>query len=324
MIRNSYCRVTVGGNEVSILDAEVSEGFRQTTSRCSFSVSDITGLNLNQLVTIEMGYAGDHAQIFQGYVDEIVETRMPGTYQLEGRDILKRAIEHFLVSEDIYSPWARADIPAECLVQELLLECGITGYSGAGTDYTFGVNNNPAEFNLMSVWDAIKQICNIIAYNCWAENGTVYFDRVFPVPSGIPVATLNVGDVGSIISINYTYNTDNLRNKVVVFGKSPIYAEAHEESPYLPAGFYKTAIVSSELIGSQSMADDSAKYNLELYNKLTETLSVEIEGNHNIRCRDTVRVTEPFTGMSAADWFVFAVSHRFDAQGYKTSLNLSR
>jgi len=133
-----------------------------------------------------------------------------------------------------------------------------------------------------------------------------------------------VGSLGNIEIIEYAFSTEELRNKVVVFGRDDIYAEASAASPHLPSGFYKTAIVSSELIDTQDMADDSATYNLELYNKLTENLRVEAEGNPLVRCRDIVGVTEPFTSMAADLWFVYAVDHDLDENGYSMSLTLSK
>lgn len=335
--RHLYCNAVIGGIPVDILNLEVTEGHKQTTARFSLETEDITGLNLNQAVSIDLGFADNHGQIFVGYVDEIAESAWPGIYSISGRDVLKRAIEHFIVTTDLEHPWGRENIDAAWLVRDLLKEAGITSYSAGASSFDFGTSH-PAEFNLMSVWDAITQICNILAYNCWAENGTVYFARVFPVPT-LPAPPgskhFDVGAGGDIEVIDYQYNTDNLRNKVIVFGRDGIYAarqsattpcagDPSSNCTYLPAGFFKTAIVSSEMIDEQSMADSSAQYNLELYNKLTESLRVEAEGDYTVRCRDTVTVTEPFTGMSDDAWFVYAVTHRVDESGYRTILTLAR
>jgi len=329
-----FTDVQINGNPVDILSLEVSEGYKQTCARFSLDTDDITGFDLNDVVTIDMGFDAAHGPIFQGYVDEITETRMPGTYSVEGRDVLKRAIEHFIVSTDIDHPWSRENIAAENLVRDLLSEAGIGAYVGAATAFTFGTSS-PAEFNLMTSWDGIRLICNILAYTCFAENGVVYFKREFPVPVAPSTHSFDVGNAGDIVLIDYGYNPDNLRNKVVVFGKSGIYAERHEDDTpnpwppparksFLPANFYKTAIVSSELIDLQSMADSSAQYNLELYNKLTEFIRLETIGDYLVRSRDTIDVTEPFTGMVADEWFIYSVSHRIDDSGYTMSLNLSR
>ncbi len=322
-IRTLYDDVTIGGNSVDIKQVEVSEGYKQTTATFNVELEDAAGLEVNDEVEIDIGYTDSHGVIFEGYVDNIQYNRLPGTYTLTGRDILKLAQEHYIVSTDLENPWSRNNISAEDLVEDLLAEASITSYSGAATGFTFGVQND-AEFNLMASWDAISTICRILAYNCWAENGVVYFDRVFPIPDVSASQAFTVGDSGNIIVIEYGYSTDNLRNKVVVFGLLPIYAEASIASPYLPDGFYKTAIVSSELIDSQSMADDSAAYNLDLYNKLTESARIDAPGIYTVRCRDTISITEPFTGMDEDLWFVYSITHTLGPNGYTMSISLSR
>lgn len=331
-VKNLYTDVTVGGNPVDIISIEVTEGYRQTTATCNIETEDITGVSLNGAIIADIGYDSSHGVIFRGLVDEISETRPPGIYTISGRDILKRAMEYFLVTTDIEHPWSRENIAAENLVRDLLAEAGIVGYAGDTSNFTFGVQG-PAEFNMMTSWDAVNMINNILAYYTYAEDNIVYFQRMFPVP-GASTNILRVGNVGNIELIDYGYNTDNLRNKIVVFGKSPITAEASRADSWdprvgayvqlLPVDFYKTVIVSNELIDTQAMADGAVNYNLDLYNRLTEFMRVECEGLYTVRCRDTVTVIEPFTGMSSDDWFVFSASHRIDDNGYRMSLNLSR
>lgn len=320
-IKNLY--LSIGGDYADITEIqsiEVNETFGQPCARFSLETRDTGSFDLNDAITITVGYTGDTGEIFQGYIDEIKSTRRPGTYEITGRDVLKRAIEHWIVTTDLDNPWSRRNISAENLVRDLLAEAGITDYSGETSNFTFGVSG-PAEFQLVSVWDSIHKIMNILAWTCYAENGTVYFSSLQPAPSGSPSSTLVVGNDGDIEQINYEYSTENLRNKVVVFGKDGIYAEASAVSPYLPPDFYKTAIVSSELIDLQSMADQAATYNLNLYNKLTEVTRVDIEGRAGIRARQTITVTEPFTGINS-DWFVYSVTHRLDESGYVTTLHL--
>jgi len=318
-----YSDISINSNPVEILSVEVTEGHKQAAARITLELSDISGVELNHPITADFGYTSSHGNIFTGYIDAITETRMPGIYRLEGRDIVKRAMEHFIVTTDLENPWSRNNIPAENLVRDLLAEAGITNYSGDATSFTFGVSC-PAEFNLIAAWDAVTQVCNILAYNCYAKNGTVYFKRVTPVPAETATKTLTIGNSGNILTEEYSRSTDNLRNKVVVFGRPPIYAERSIVSPHLPSGFYKTAIVSSELIDLQSMADSSAEYNLALYNKLTESVSIEIAGDYTVRARDTVEIIEPFLSMYGDKWFVFSVSHNLSERGYITRLNLTR
>lgn len=318
--------ITVGGkydDVTSIISAEVTEAYKQPCARFRLEVEDTGSFGINDDITITMGYQGDTAQIFEGFIDSITSTRRPGVYEIAGRDIIKFAIEHWIVTTDLDAPWSRSNISAEDLVRDLLIEASVTDYSGDTSNFTFGVSN-PAEFQLVSSWDAIERICNIIAWRCYAENGTAYFKDLPPEPSGSPSAYIRRGEGGEIIQIGYETSTENLRNKVVVFGRDGIYAEASAESPYLPAGFYKTAVVSSELIDSQSMADDAADYNLALYNRLTEAVRLDILGDSSIRARQTVNVLEWFTGVDG-DWFVYSCTHRMDESGgYTTQLRLLR
>ena len=317
--------VTVGGNYTdidSVISVEITEAYKQPCARFRMEVESKGSFEVNDDITVTLGYQGDTNKIFEGFIDTITSTRRPGIYQITGRDVIKMAIEHWIVTTSLDEPWSRSNISAENLVRDLLAEAGITDYSGDTSNFTFGVSH-PAEFQLLSAWDAVERICNILAWRCYAKGGTVYFKNLKPEPSGSPVAYIRRGDDGELTRISHDVSTENLRNKVVVFGRDGIYAEASEESPYLPEGFYKTAIVSSELIDTQSMADDAAAYNLELYNRLTETVKIDIIGDSNIRARDTINVREHFTGVKG-NWFVYSCTHRLDKDGYTTEMHLLR
>jgi len=307
---------------VGVTSIEVNEAYKQPCSRFRLEVYDYGSFGLNDYITIDMGFTGSSGEVFQGFIDSIGSTRRPGIYEIIGRDVIKRAIDHWIVTTDLENPWSRSNISAESLVHDLLAEAGITSYSGETSNFTFGITS-PAEFQIVSSWDAIERICMIIAWRCYARDGTVYFSSIKPEPSGAPVKNLRVGDSGNITNIKYEVSTDNLRNKVVVFGKEGIYAQASAESPYLPEGFYKVAIVSSELIDRQSMADDAADYNLILYNRLTEVAQCDLLGMYDVRARDTINIIEPFTGITG-DWFVYSATHRLDQNGYTTQLHLMR
>lgn len=332
-IETLYLDINSGAIDLDdIISLEVTEGYKQATARFNFETYSLGGLDLNDDITIDIGYSGDHGQVFEGSVDTITTTRRPGVYEVTGRDILKRAIEHMLVTTDLDNPFSRRNISAENLVRDLLAEAGLTNYVGQASSFTYGVSG-PAEFNLISSWDAIERISMIIAWKCYAIGDTVYFDDTQPVPEGSAVNTFSVGDSGNITGVSYDYSTDNLRNKVVAFGKDGIYAEASRATSYdprtgtfrqvLPADFYKTAIVSSPLIDSQTMADQSVQYNLELYNRITESVRLDVLGDHSLRARQTVTASENFTSVTG-DWFIYSISHRVDNNGYTCTLHLTR
>jgi hypothetical protein len=314
-----HCSVTGG---IDVESIEVVEGYEQPSARCSITTPDYGGLDLGDEITVDLGFDTSHGTIFKGYIQSINSERLPGHHIIEATDILIRAAEHMIVSTDLDNPFRRWNITAEDLVGDLLAEAGIVNYEGDATGFTIATGEIPAEFQLVSSWDAAQQVANIVAWHIYADQtGKVWFQNILPEPTGAASHAFTTGNTGNILVIRHSRSTDNLRNKVVVFGYPPITASAAAASPYLPAGFYKTAIVSSVLIDQQYMADGCATYNLAKWNKLTEVLSVEAIGDYSVHARDTVSVTEAFTGV-AGDWFVRDASHSFGPTSYTMRLTL--
>jgi hypothetical protein len=308
--------VTVDGSSINIKSLSFSDGYKTPVTKLQFETDTASILWLGKQVIASLTVGAISGQIFTGYVDDVSYTRFPGVYEVTASNELRLAKEHWLVPASLDNPWSRSNIAAENLVRDLLAEAGLTNYSGITSGFTFGTSY-PAEFSIMSVLDAIEQINTILAYTLYENNATIYWRQIFPVPSGTASFTFT-----NFISINKTSGTENLRNKVVVFGKDGIRAESSAVSPYLPSGFYQTAIVSSELIDSQSMADQSASYNLQLYNKLTEQLKIDIEGEPRVKARDTVHITYAPLSIDE-DWFVYSLQHTFD-ETFTTSLILRK
>ncbi len=301
-VRNLSYAVTIDSTSAHVISVDIDFGFKSPVTKCQIATDDAPQSWLGKDVSVAIGL-DSLTTIFTGNVVDIAYNRPNEIYTITANNILDRAQKHYLVSSSLDTPWTRSSIAAETLVGDLLAEAGITNYSGWTSGFTFGVSY-PVEFNLLSVLDAISQINNILATNIYVIGSTVYWDQTQPVP-GTPTKT-----VSEFISVDYSYGTKDLRNKVVVFGRDGIYAEASAVSPYLPPDFYQTAIVSSEMIDQQGMADQAANYNLTLYNKLTEELRVDIEGDASISVRDTVTVENSGVGADA-DWFVYSVKHSF-------------
>jgi len=314
--------ITAGLTATSI---EVTEGYGQPCSRANIITATKPGdlgLDLGDTIQISLGYDTGAGRVFTGYIKEINSERLPGQYIINASDVLSRAAEHMIVSEDPEDTFKRWDISMEDLVEDLLDEAGITNYVGDTSTFTLATGSEPAEFQLVFAMDAINQVAEIIAWHCWADHdGVVHFADLKPIPAASSSASFTTGSSGQILVSNRSISTENLRNKVVVLGLAPITAEEHESSPYLPAGFYKTAIISSVLIDSQSMADVAAEYNLEAWNRLTESVNVEILGDYQMHMGDTVTITEGFTGTSGR-WFVRDCVHSFSASGFITRMVL--
>lgn len=295
---------------VEAVGIEVVESYKQPTARCNITTLNYGGLSLGDKIEVSLGFTGDSGKVFEGYIQNINSERLPGYHIIEAEDILIRAAEFLIVSIDLDNPFRRWNITAEALVEALLNEAGIADYTSDVTGFTFATGDIPVEFQLTFAWDAIQQIANVVAWHCYADqSGQVHFEDIDPTP-GASVASYTTGGAGNLIVVRRSRSTDTLRNKVIVFGAPPIKAETSAASPHLPADFYKTAVVSSVLIDTQAMADGTASYNLTKWNKLTEALSVEAEGDYARHARQTVTVTEAFTG-TTGDWFLHDIAHSF-------------
>jgi len=317
-VENITYSITGGIDAVEI---EVFESYGQASARCSITTPDYGSLDLGDWIDVSIGFDSANGQVFGGYIQNINSERLPGYHTIEASDVLIRAAEHLIVSADLENPYQKWNITAEDLVKDLLNEAGITSFSGGSPGFTFATGEVPVEFQLVFAWDAIQMVNDIVAWHVYADmSGTVHFADIDPVP-GSPSATFITGNSGTIVIAQRTKSTDNLRNKVVVFGLPPITSVASSVSPYLPAGFYKTAVISSHLIDTQSMADTTASYNLSKWNKLTESMIIEAEGDYTLHARDTVTVTESFTGTSGEDWFIHDITHSL-REVYTIRLNL--
>lgn len=316
MIRDISYSVTVDSNSKDVIAVEYNDGFKTPITKLQFETPDASIDWLGKSVAVSLTRNALSEEVFTGYVENVAYSRMPATYEITCSNELIKARNHWLVMGDIDSFWTRENIAAETLIGDLLAEAGLTNYNGDISSFTFGTNG-PVEFNLLSVMDAIDQLNNILAYSIYMDGSTVRWSQTFPVPSGSPSYTYT-----EFISIIRTVETKNLRNKVVAFGKDGIYAEASASSPYLPSGFYQTAIVSSQLIDTQSMANSAVNYNLQLYNKLGQELRVDIEGDPRVKVRDTVHITYSPLGIDE-DWFVYAVKQSF-GETYTTALTLRK
>jgi len=123
--------------------------------------------------------------------------------------------------------------------------------------------------------------------------------------------------------INHTQSTEGLRNRVVAYGKNNISATAKTSSPYLPAGFYKTAVLATPILDTTSLCQTAANYNLDLYNRLTESLTIQITGDWNVKPRLFATITESFTGVDG-NWFIYQVEHNLGKEGYVQNVTLTK
>jgi hypothetical protein len=310
-------------NGVKAVGIEITADYKELCRRATIETRDIQGLDIGDAIEITLGYSGDTAKLFHGNIKAVECANLPGLYTLQCLDDLWRAREYWFVPDDLDNPWSRSNIAAETLVEDILAECGITDYSADYTPgFTFATGEVDVELKLVAAADPLNWINEITGGHIYCDNtGTIHYTDIEPIP-GTPSATLTTGNAGQLIFTDYTKSDDNLRNKVVVFGAPGISATRSAVSPYLPANFYKTAIISHGMIDTEWMAQKCAEINLDTLNRLTEGVVVECEGDPDIDVRDTVTVTESFTGV-AGNWFVFAATHIF-REAYTLRLTLKK
>ena len=286
-----------------------------------------TTLDLGDPITFNIGFSGNTGKVFTGYVRSIESSLPSAEISVICEDELSKAIDFFIASDDPQDPFTRQNISTENLIRDILALADITSVSlNDPYNATWGVNGSEVTFNLVGAYDAVNQIVDILGLDIFANrNGTVVLQNRPPFDTGGEAVSFTWDSAADeILSISYTKSTDNLRNRVVVYGLEPIAATASASSPHLPSGFFKSAVIATPAITSQSQAQQAANINLALLNRLTETVNISVEGDWNVRPRLFATVTDSFTGVSGK-WFIYQVQHNFSNDtGYTQDITLTR
>lgn len=287
-------------------------------------IAETCSLDIGDSVTVTMGYTGDTFTAFTGFVKEIEVKEPEKYYTITAANVMIRAVDYFIAAEDPNNPYSWSNISAEDLIQSILELSGLSSFDMEATSFTFAVYN-PVEVNLTPAFDYARFLADIIAFNLYADNsGTVHLvnRRPYPVGGDTSVATFNSDNT---ITANYAINDRDLRNKIIVYGSGDIKATASAVSPYLPSGYYRTAVVAAPgVIDTQSMASQSASYNLALLNKLTYKVALSAEGTTGIIPRTCVTVDLPNQGLNDELFYVYSVEHSFSNAGFLTNLDLRK
>ncbi len=82
-------------------------------------------------------------------------------------------------------------------------------------------------------------------------------------------------------------------------------------------------VAAPGVIDSQSMAQQAAEYNLELFNRLTQKVNLSVIGRTDVIPRTIATVTLPTIGVTG-DWYVYSVEHNWSKGGYITNLELRK
>lgn len=309
----------------NITEVRLIEDYNSSTTRAEITCAS-TSLDLNDTLALDMGYQTSHGQVFYGYVKGI-RTNVPAfTQTIEAHDVLIRAVDNFIAADDSQNPLQYENTAAEDVVADLLSKSQVSNYTGDVSNFTFGVDG-PIKVNLISAYDMINQICELLAFDIYADhNGNVFFKQRPPRPVGgeTPSWTFSTANQNIVVA-EYAKSTDNLRNRVVVYGDQTanVFASASASSPYLPANFYQTTAIASQYIQTQAQAQQTADYNLDLLNHLTETARVRVIGDYTHHVRNVATLSESFTGLSG-DWLIHSMQSMWTRSGYTSELTLTK
>jgi hypothetical protein len=315
----SSCTGTTNIISVSFADSHVA-----ATSTATITAIN-TSLEIGDSATVYIGYSGDNFKCITGYVKNIELKEPEKQYVISIANVLVRALDYFIASDDPEQPFSRRNITAEDLIQDILELSGLSSFDMESTSFTFAINN-PVEVNLTGCYDYAKFLANIIAFTLYADNdGTIHLINRRPYPVGAEPADYTITVSGDdILESSYEKSDHDIRNKVLVYGSDGISAHAQATSPYLPSGYYRTVVVAAPgVIDTQSMAQQSADYNLEILNRFTQKVTIQMKGQTSIFPRTIADVTIADLGVSGT-WYVYSVQHDWSKSGYTTTMELRK
>ncbi|KKN65313.1 hypothetical protein LCGC14_0482960 [marine sediment metagenome] len=314
-------------NVTQLLTVRLTEAYNAAMSQALITCYDTT-LGIGDDITFDLGYEGDFGKVFTGYVSNIERGLPEAECLITCHDELFKATEYFIAVDDPGSPLQYSNIKSEDFVEAILNLASITSYfSDIPLEFIWGTNG-PVEINLVNTWQLLSDFAGMLAWHLYADRSGVvnYVDRK-PYDMGGDSASFTwttASGYEDIKSISHIKSVRKLRNRVVVYGKNNLSSTASAVSPYLPAGFYKTAVIATPLLDTTSLTSSAANYNLALYNRLTESLTVEIIGDWNVKPRLFANVTDSFTGTSGM-WFIYQVEHQFgQGSGYTQNITLTK
>lgn len=326
------------------LSVNVSNSHDSAVAIASISCTD-TSLDIGDHTEISLGYSTGVTKTFEGYVKNIDYDVPTGLYMITAHDMMVRAVDFFMVSESAEDPFTFNNMSAEDLIQWVLGMSGLTSFHMDTSYFTFAVHHD-GEFNVVSSYDYAKNITRILAWNIWVDvDGTVQFTNRKPFPMDGSLSQpgdppFGVNDASSIyltdadiLTIGLTTNERDLRNKIVVYGSDKLSATASSATSYnplddtmeqiLPVDYFKSSVLSSPIITEQSFAQKACDYNLSLLNRLAIEVSISIEGNPNLNCRDCINLNQTTLDSTVNRlWYIYQLEHNWSIQGYLTTMTL--
>ena len=319
-----------GVSSGNLIQLTVNEAYNTPARSAVLNVSDTT-LDLGDAISISIGFTGDVSSVFQGFVTHISKSTPGYEITITCEDVLTKALNYFIASDNPDNPLTYSNITSQSYVESILAVAEITNFE-ADVPLTFTwATDAPAEVNLVSAWQAASEMASMLAWYIYADrNGKVWFiERPPYIKSGGETDDFQFDETAgtNVLSLSYRKSTEETRNRVVVYGRQGIQATASQARGDIlySASYFKTAVVAHPLIQTQSQAQTTADYNLDLYNRLTEVVQMEVEGDPTLEINQIIEVTgSTFTGIGTSDWFLYQLRHNFSPNGYTVNMTLTK
>jgi hypothetical protein len=293
----------------SVQAIDISESWN-AAARTFRVVTKATSAVPGALCSVAMGVNSSSGQVI-GYIDAVEYDHKAKLYTVSGRDMMRRAIEYFLVNDENGDPeYATVGVDAGLECQNLL---NIAGLALGSTDTLGYVLKAGVPFSVTSVWDAVQSIMAIGQWRAYCSTGGIIYISSNRVTPGTPIAILV--DSQYVTELVYSQSSKDTINRVVVTGEEGIYAIAIEPSSPIP--WAKTAYIHREFIDSEQLAQDIADLNLSLYSGLTEELQLRVFGYEEVHVGDTVEIVEtsPSPVGIEGNWVVFSLDRQMNENG---------
>lgn len=310
----------------------INDSHNNSTRNATIDCRNCT-LNLGDYLEIDLGYTDNHRKLFSGYIKQVEKKTPDNTFSITASDLMIRAIDYFIVPTNPNDSLKYRNIKAEDVVRNIMALAGLSTFYYDETYFTFGVNNE-FEVKLISSYDYSRMIGDLLTWSIWCDqNGAVHFENRKPYvmhgDTGQPGDSADIAIAYTlydpyIVSYSKIISEKNLRNRIVVWGSDGVYAVAEVDSPYLPDGFRKSALLSApDLVTDNGTAQQIADYNLNLLNRITTSINTTVVGDPLLEARKVIHTNVNLPGSSEnRDFYVFTAEHSWGKQGYTTNLDL--
>jgi hypothetical protein len=306
------------------LYGSINAAYTMPVRQLTFGDTSASGLDIGTAVTAYI----NETKMFTGTIKSVTRRRPGQVYEFMAEDVLCRSLEYWFAPANLDEGFTWSNINNIDLTLAMLTAAQITDVVDDWSPYPtfqFAVGPEPFKITIASSWDTISMINQVTGQFVYAdENGQVHISRIWSEPGSVVSHAFVTGNSGTLKTLEYYRTDENLRNRIVCYGYQGVYGEASAVSPYTPAGFYRTATISSELLISNAMATETAQINLAQLNKLTESVIADVIGDTSVNYLQTVSITDPKIVLSG-NWFISQCEHRVDpTSGYTCRLTCSK